>query len=239
MGQVIFNEDFFTQNEAIKKMTSFDYGIKKSSKFNWRELSITLSEGEDEEELSNVAFDLCFESENENGFYFYRIENHNDFFKFIIEQTGKHKMITGAVEGDLELFINNFSNTDKMKEFALEKAVENGNWNIVEYVIDNYIKNQNPLWLAIKYNNVDILCKLRRKGMGLPKEWLAYCMYNDSIDVTKQLLLVEKVHLKLQESELQTNWFHREVQKDKKTSKFIRDKFKIKSISEILKGMKL
>lgn len=238
MRMEIFNENFSNQNEAIKKIASFDYGIKKSSKFNIRKFAITFNE-KDEEEISNIDFDLCFESENEDGFYFYRIENHIDYFKLIIEQTVKHKMIDGAIQGDLELLINNFSNTNKMKGFALEKAIENGNWEIVEYIVDHYIINQNPLRFAIRFNNKDILSRLMRKGIELPKDWLAYCMSNDSIEVTKQLLLVEKAHLRFQKTELQTNWFHQEVQKDKITSKFIREIFQIEPISEVLKRMKL
>ena len=241
MGREIFNENFSTQNEAIKKMASYDYGVKKSSKFNLRKFTINSNKEKEEEKLNNVDFDLCFESEDNDGFYFYRIENHNSYFKLVITQTVKHKMITGAIEGDLEIMIDNFVNTDKMIRFALEKAIENGNWNIVEYIIDEYDIKENPLCSVIKYDKAELLWKLFDKGYKLPNDWLTYCMYNDSITVTRKLLNGEKVHFKSPISEIKTNWFNREVQKDKETSNFVRKFLKIpKSLSsdEILKRIK-
>jgi hypothetical protein len=50
-------------------------------------------------------------------------------------------------------------------------------------------------WVAIRYNQVEILNNLLDLDSKLPYKWLAYCMYNNSIDTAKELLLIRKYHL--------------------------------------------
>lgn len=48
-------------------------------------------------------------------------------------------------------------------------------------------------------------------------------MYNDSIDVAKELLLIRKYHLNFKKSELETSWYKREINKNKETSKLVKN----------------
>ena len=182
---------------------------------------MTLTIGE--ETPRDTSFDLSFESEDDQGFYYYTIENHDSFCRFKMSKTNKNKMITGAIKGNLDLFIEYFVNTKKMVDFSLSKAIIHGNWNIVEYIIKRLDINGNPCWIAIRYNQVEILNNLLDLDYKLTKDWLAYCMYNDSVDVAKELLLIRKYHLNFKKSELETSWYNREINKNKKTARFVKN----------------
>lgn len=212
----IFTRDFPSLNEAILQMNSFDYGVMRKSKFG--EVSITISDEPSRDDKN----DLHFESQNQDGFYYYTIENHTKFHRLCVYKTNKHRMITAAEAGDIEMFIESFSNTDKMKEFSLSTAIVNKNWNIVEYLTDNYDLKKRPVWDAIRYNNVEIVSKLLDKGHKLPKDWLAYCIYSDSFDVARELLTKRKAHLIFPTEEIKTSWFHREIIKKSRTAEFVR-----------------
>lgn len=212
----IFKEDFISVDEAIEKMKSFDYGVIEKSKYGGGYFIVG------EKNPRNQEADLYFDSENEDGFYYYTIENHVTFFRLIIKRTYKHKMITASMTGNLEMLIENFWNTDKMKEFSLNTAIINGKWNIVKYLVDNYDFKKTPLWDAIRYNKVEIVKNLIDSGYKLPKDWLAYCMYSDSLDVAKELILNRKAHLDFPIDELKTVWFQREIYKQSKTSEFVK-----------------
>ena len=234
---VIFKKEFKSKNKAHEKMYSFNYGEINKSLVNFNGIVLD-SDGN----IRNDESDLCYTSEDENGIYYYIIENRNNLFTLEIICTKKNKMITGAIKGDLDMLKDNFINSEKMIGFAMSKAIINENWNIVKYLKDNYELNTNPLWDAIRYSKVEIVNKLIDNGFELEENWLAYCMSNDSIDVAKELLLKRKVYSKQSLPELRTIWFNKEVQKDKETSNFVRDFFKIPknpSLDEIMKNFKL
>ncbi len=212
-------KDFKTKAEALKHMKSLGLGEISKSKYNWSELTFTISE----ENPRDTSFDLSFESEDDQGFYYYTIENHDSFCRFKMSKTNKNKMITGAITGNLDLFIEYFVNTKKMVDFSLSEAIIHGNWNIVEYTIKRLEIHGNLCWIAIRYNQVEILNNLLDLDYKLPKNWLAYCMYNDSVDVAKELLLIRKYHLNFKKSELETSWYKREINKNKDTSKLVKN----------------
>ena len=210
-------KDFKTKAEAIKHMESLDLGKINKSKFNWSGLTFTIGE----ENPRDTSFDLCFQSEDGQGFYYYTIENHGSFYRFTMRKTNKNKMITGAITGNLDMFIEFFVDTKKMVDFSLSEAIIHGNWNIIKYTMNRLNIHANP-WIAIRYNQVEILNNLLDIDSKLPKDWLAYCMYNDSIDVAKELLLIRKYHLNFKKSELETSWYKREINKNKETSKLVK-----------------
>lgn len=230
---VIFEQEFKTKNKAHEIMYSFNYGEINKSPININGLKIDTIGN-----VRNTESDLCYTSENENGFYSYIIENRNNLFILKVSCVKKNKMITGAIKGDLDMLKDNFIDSEKMIGFAMSEAIINENWNIVKYLIDEKKIKENPLWNAIRYNKVEIVNKLRDNGFELSENWLTYCMYNDSIDVTKELLLKRKVHLKYSESELRTIWFNQEIHKDRKTSNFVRNFFDIPSKEDILSKIK-
>ena len=104
-------KDFKTKEQAIKHMESLGLGKISKSKYSWSELTFIIGEVNPRD----TSFDLSFESEDNEGFYFYNIQNHGSFYIFSMSKTNKHKMITGAISGNLDLFVENFVNTKKMK----------------------------------------------------------------------------------------------------------------------------
>jgi hypothetical protein len=132
------------------------------------------------------------------------------------------KTTQGAITGNLDMFIEYFVDTKKMVDFSLSEAIIHGNLNIIKYTMNRLNIHANP-WIAIRYNQVEILNNLLDIDSKLPKDWLAYCMYNDSIDVAKELLLIRKYHLNFKKSELETSWYKREINKNKETSKFVKN----------------
>lgn len=212
----IFSENFKSLDKAIERMKSLDYGIIKKSKFGIGSHSI------EDPDQRHQNKDLYYNSQNVDGFYFYTIENHIDFYRLLIHKTNKHKMITAAETGDVDKFIKYFNDTDKMKEFSLSTAIINGHWNIVKYLTDNHNLKKKPLWDAIRYNKVEIVKNLLSNGHKLPKDWIAYCLYNDSIDVATELLINRKSHLNFTEDEIKTNWFKNEIIKKSKTADLVR-----------------
>ncbi|WP_298511085.1 hypothetical protein [uncultured Kordia sp.] len=227
----IFNQEFETKNKALEKMYSFEFGEIEKSPTNAN--SISYSDGE----FIEIETDLYF-SENENSLFSYKIENKENSFRLIVSRKKKNKMISGAIKGDLNMLKDNFVDSKKMIGFALEEATINENWNIIKYLINEPKIGENPIWKAIRYNKVEITINLLNYGFELPNDWLAYCMNKDSIDVTKELLVKKKVHLKYPISELKTRWFNQEIHKDRNTSNFVRDFFDIPNLDDILKKIK-
>jgi hypothetical protein len=211
----IHQYDFTTFLEAKDRLYSFNYGKIKETKSGINELIIPV------ESEANIYKCHNFESETEKGWYYYSIVEHPTFYRLKVYRTYRHKMILASQNGNVEMLIDNFTDTDKMKEFALSEAIIHDNWNIVDYLISNYIIKKNPIWDAIRYNKTEILKRLLARGIELPKDWLAYCAYNNSLDATKELLIKQKKHLKYKFDELNTSWLKRELYKDTETAKLI------------------
>jgi hypothetical protein len=164
---LIFQDDFETIESANRKMHSFNYGEIQKSEIG----AITY-----EMNSSSESEYLFYNSETEEGFASYTIEIQPEKIKLYVYFTHKHKMIEASKNGDLNLFTEYFSNTQKMKGFALSTAITHNNWNIVDYLISNFDVETNPIWEAIRYDKVEILKKLIEKGIKFPKNWLAYCI---------------------------------------------------------------
>jgi hypothetical protein len=213
----IHQYDFTTLPEAKDRLYSFNYGKIKETKSGLNELLIPT-----ESEANNYKC-LNFESETEKGWYYYSIVEHPTFYRLKVYRTYRHKMILASQIGDLEMLVNHFADTDKMKGFALSEAIIHDNWDVVDYLISNYIINKNPIWDAIRYNKVDILKRLLARGVDLPKDWLAYCAYNNSLNATKELIIKQKKHLAYKSDELHTPWLRRELHKDTETAKLIKN----------------
>ena len=101
-------------------------------------------------------------------------------------------MITGAQTGDLNMFKEHFQNTEKMREFSLKTAIENGRWNIVEYLIKNYGLNEDPLRYAIRCKQLQIMENLINIRGSLPIDWLTHGISYDSFAVILVLLVSRK-----------------------------------------------
>ena len=203
-------KDFKSQEEAISYMNSQNTGEKKKS-----DLIAHIFQSQSEEENERIrSFDLYFSSEN-----------------------SKNKMITAAQQGDLKSFKKNFIATEKMVGFSLTESIRTNNWNIVKYIISLDLSfevkdykgeihiveiNKKAVSVAIRWNQVEILKELMGLGYYPRNDWLAYCMYNDSFEVARELLENQQYHLSYQKSELQTDWYKKEIIKDKKTSKLVK-----------------
>ena len=226
-------KDFKSQEEAISYMNSQNTGEKKKS-----DLIAHIFQSQSEEENERIrSFDLYFSSENNKGFYTYIIEKHSTFFRLKTYSNSKNKMITAAQQGDLKSFMKNFIATEKMVGFSLTESIRTNNWNIVKYIISLDLSfevkdykgeihlveiNKKAVSVAIRWNQVEILKELMGLGYYPRNDWLAYCMYNDSFEVARELLENQQYHLSYQKSELQTEWYKKEIIKDKKTSKLVK-----------------
>lgn len=212
---------FLTQDEALNEVKYFNNGVLKKE-----ENGVTVIEiGDNLEPVRDMAEDIYFSSETDDAFYNYTIEKHEITFVLKVYRTIKHGMISAAISGNLTSFKENFDDREKMIEFSLSTAVANDNWNIIEYLIDNYKCKNNPLWLAIRYDKLDIVKHLLSRGMILPTDWLAYCMYSNSLNVIKELLEIQKIHLKFTKEELKTQWFLKELRKETPIVQFVKDVF--------------
>ena len=179
---------FLSQKEAIATAHALNLGALKEEKIGVAVLQLN----NNGELIRDNSDDIYFSSKTEDAFYNYTIEKHEISYMLQVYKTNKHGMISAAIDGDLKSFKENFDNRDKMIQFSLSTAIENNNWNVVEYLIDNYDFKDKPLWHAIRYNKVYIIKQLQSKGRVLPSDWLAYSIYSNSVDVIKELLEVKK-----------------------------------------------
>ncbi len=162
----------------------------------------------------DTSEDLYFTSETKEAFYEYTIEKHEDFYKLEVYRTYKHGMITAAIVGDLDMFKECFDDRIKMIEFSLAKAIENDQWSIVEYLIDNFDLKNRPIKDSIRFDKVEILKSLLLREFELIYDWLAMCMHHNSINVATEFLCNQKCHLKFPIDEIKTRWFEKQIQKD-------------------------
>lgn len=211
--------EFLSQDEAIAIAKSFNYGILKKETIGVSIVKL----GDYLEPTRDTVDDIYFSSKTDDAFFNYTIEKHEKKYVLHVYKTKKHEMISAAISGNLISFKENFDHRDKMIQFSLSSAIENDNWDIVEYLIDNYDFKDKPIWLAIRYDKLNIVKRLLSKGMILPNDWLAYCMYSNSLNVIKELLEIKKVHQRYTSDELKTNWFFREVKKDSLIAKYVKE----------------
>lgn len=217
----IFSEEFKSYEEARSKIDSFNFGQITESEFGNQTLEIL------DQDFVVITENTYFKSETTEAYYQYTIEKHVGYCKLRVFETYKHRMISAAKSGNLTEFVEFFTNTDKMKEFSMSTAITHGHWNIVEYLLKNHAVNKDPVWEAIRYDKTEILAKLMARGLPLPEDWLAYCMYSNSILVTEFLIVKEKKHLDFPSSVIQTNWFSKEILKDTKTSRLVQEALQI------------
>lgn len=207
-NQLIIKEDFPTLELVMRKLNSLNYGeLTKTDSGNWTHTNGKLP-----------TENIYFISETQNAKYQYTIEKFEGHYTLSVFETYKHGMITGAVIGDLGMFIKYFVNTEKMKEFSLSTASQHGNWNIIEYLISNYELNGDPVWYAIRWNHVKILNNLLDRKSSLPKDWLTYSIYCNSLEVAQELLLKKRLNYKPADEK----WFAKEILKDNATANFVK-----------------
>lgn len=210
-NQLIFSYDFPTFEKAFQKLNSFGFGeLKEIASSNFILLSET--------SLLPIENKYFF-SETINSCYRYSIEIYSENYILKVFKTHKHGMITGAITGNLEMFKKYFTDTEKMREFSLSMAIHYNQWNITEYLLDNYILKLNPMWNAISGNKVEIIIKLLDRKFELPNDWLTYCIYSDSLKSTK--ILLESSNFKYEPTDLK--WFTKELKKDTETANYVRN----------------
>ena len=168
---------------------------------------------EEDKEKDGHIRDHFFESEVSDSYYQFTIEEFNGFVNLKIFRTYKHPMISAAKSGDLDQFIEHFTDTEKMREFALGEAIFHEHWNITKYLIMNHHLKKNPTYWAIRYDNDVMIRKLLELNVPLDENWLAYCVYCDSEKVTEELLINRECHLKISEEEYNTDWLKKELRK--------------------------
>jgi hypothetical protein len=231
-------KDFKCQEKAISCLYSINnelnYGTLRKSDFIYMDALVI---GQPENNRDN-SFDLFFKSENRHAFYYYAIEKHVNFFRLRIQFSRKSGMITAVKNGDLESFKRSFINTEKMVGFSMNEAIRLCKWNIVEFLISlnlsykvenpfskrTFIKiiNNGVIWDAIRWNHVLILKNAMILNLKFPGDWLAYCLYNNSFDVTRYLLVDRRYHLNFKISDLETEWYQKEIRKENQTSTLVR-----------------
>ena len=232
-------KDFDSQENAITCLhllnNELDYGPLRKSDFIYMDALVI---GQPEDNRDN-SFDLFFISENRHAFYYYAIEKHVNFFRLRIQFSRKSSMITAAKAGDLKNFKRSFIDTEKMVGFSMNEAIRLCKWNILEFLISlnlsyevenpfskkTHLKiiNNRVIWDAIRWNHVLILKNAMTLNLKFPEDWLAYCLYNNSFDVTRYLLVDRRYHLNFKKTDLQTDWYQREIRKENQTSKFVKN----------------
>lgn len=232
-------KDFDSQENAITCLhllnNELDYGPLRKTDFIYMDALVI---GQPEDNRDN-SFDLFFISENRHAFYYYAIEKHVNFFRLRIRFSRKSSMITAAQAGDLKNFKRSFIDTEKMVGFSMNEAIRLGRLNIVEFLMSldksyevfneltkmTHIKiiNNRVVWNAIRWNQVLILENAMALNFKLNNDWLAYCIYNNSIDVARYLIAEKRFHLNFKKSDLQTDWYQREIRKENQTSKFVKN----------------
>ena len=205
-------EKFQNLDEAIVKLNSFNNGnIIRTESGNFRLLMDM-----------RTKVDTFYKSETNEALYSYTIEKYSDHCILWIVTTFKNKMVTAAKNGDLKLYKDNFQDNKKMRDFTLSEAIYNGHWSIIEFLIEHGQIEENPIWNAIRFNKVEIMCKLFDKGFPIPPDWLAYCIYNDSFEVAQELLLKREKHLEFNALDLKTSFYHKEIKRETKTALLIK-----------------
>ena len=209
---------FRSVDEAIDYIRNYGKGeIHKADSGNF-----TLRTKEDQEKDGHLK-DHFFVSETSEHNFHYTIEEFKHSVNLKVFSTYKHPMISAAISGNLNQFIKHFTDTEKMKEFALGLAIQNSQWNITEYLINNHQLKKNPTYWAIRYDNVQMIRNLLELNIPLDKNWLAYCVYCDSQNVVHELLVNRKCHTKLPKEEYDTDWLKKELaKKDNTTSQIVR-----------------
>jgi len=209
---LILQEEFESLEIALQKIAMLNYGtLNEAIKGN---ISLDAM-------LDPTVRMFYYKSETDDAYYKFTIEGRKNY-KLSVYVTYKHKMVLAAQSGDLELFVRYFKEDDNLKYLSIDFAISNNRWNIVEYLIENSTLVKDPIWLSIKWNNLDILNKLLNLGHNLPDEWLAYCVYNNSLEITQELLLIKKKHLEYSQEDLNSNWLKKELLKDTLTSKLVK-----------------
>lgn len=212
---------FLSQQEAIEAAKSQNFGVLKRDKIGTTVFELN----NDDEPIRDTKDDMYFSSETSDWFYNYTIEKHETLYILQIYRTYKHRMISAAIDGNLDLFIEYFDDREKMIEFSLSTSIIHNNLNIVEYLINKYDFIVKAIWLSIRYDKIEILKYLQSKEFKLPNDWLAYAMYSNSINVLKELLDNQKLHLRFSKDELKTRWYIKEINKDNISAKFVREFF--------------
>ena len=215
-------EIFKSVDQALDYIRNYGKGeIHKADSGNF-----TFRTKEDKEKEGHLK-DHFFVSETREHIFQYTIEEFKHSVNLNVFTTYKHPMISAAISGNLNQFVEHFTDTEKMKEFALGLAIQNNQWNITEHLINNHKIIKNPTYWAIRYDNALIIRKLLELNIPLDEEWLAYCVYYDSQNVVHELLVNRKCHTKLPKEEYETNWLKEElVKKDNTTSQIVREVLK-------------
>lgn len=209
-GELIYRKKFETEVEAIDQMESFGYGrIRKVNFGNF-----------DLDEIHDPKQNIYFRSVVSDFIYQYTIENHRHFFMLRVYRTHRHMMITGAKTGDLNMLKVHFEDTEKMREFSLTSAIENGHWNIVDYLVNNYSLETNPVNYAIRWKQLQIVENLININNTLPKNWLSYGVYYDSFAVTETLLVSRRFDFSPREGE---GFFLTALQRDTNTARMVKE----------------
>ena len=208
-GELIYSEKFETVGEAISQMESFGYGrIKKVNFGNF-----------DLDEIHDPKLNIYFRSVKSDFKYQYTIENHRHFFMLKVYRTHRHMMITGAKTGDLNMLKVHFEDTEKMREFSLTSAIENGHWNIVDYLVNNYSLETDPVNYAIRWKQLQIVENLININNTLPKDWLSYGIYYDSFVVADELLVSKKFDF---DPSLNERFFFTVLKRKNETSRLVK-----------------
>ncbi len=175
----------------------------------------------------NHVKDHCYKHESSKEIVKITINEFVDYAILNEYTTFKHPMVSAAYSGDLALYIDSFSNTEKMKEFTFGIAVKNDHWNIVQYVVSNFQLKDGAIYWAIRYNKAEMLKKLQDLKAPLYKEWLAYTMYCNSMDVAKELLVNQRLHLEMPREQYLTDWAKKELRRDRnETTRFVKEVLK-------------
>jgi len=220
---ISMEKKFRSVDDAIDYIRNYGKGEVHKSDFG----IFTLRTQEDQKKDEHVK-DHFFVSETSEQKFQYTIEEFKHCAILKVASTFKHPMISAAIFGKLNQFIEHFTDTEKMKEFALGLAIQNNHWNITEYLINNHQIKKNPTYWAIRYDNLQILKILLELKFPLYENWLAYCVYYDSQNVVHELLINRKVQTKLPKEEYETDWLKNElVKNDNKTSQIVRQTLNI------------
>jgi hypothetical protein len=135
-------------------------------------------------------------SELENRYYEITIQEYLNHSIVYVYVTYLNRMIVAAESGNVEAFEQFFENSQKMIDFAADRAIQNGHWNIINCILAMNKEINDPVYRALKYDKASILNNLLNRNFELNGDWLQQAIREESISIIEEFLFQRKIPFK-------------------------------------------
>jgi len=135
-------------------------------------------------------------SELENRYYEITIQEYLNHSIVYVYVTFLNRMIVAAESGNVEAFERYFENSQKMIDFAADRAIQNGHWSIINCILEMNKEISDPVYRALKYDKTNILNNLLNRNFELNGDWLQQAIREKSISIIEEFLILRKTPFK-------------------------------------------